>query len=132
MKRLLTIVLMALAFVTTSAISAFCANVAGEVSGLSCQPLSGVQLSLTNHPLQILAQAGSTNTLVSDGLLKPVAGSKSPQTTSATDSATTNSATTNSATTNTGVTPNAKVTPVPGCKNGQAEGNKHCVPSSSE
>jgi hypothetical protein len=127
MKRLLTIVLMALAFVTTSAISAFCANVAGEVSGLSCQPLSGVQLSLTNHPLQILAQAGSTNTLVSDGLLKPVAGSKSPQTTSATDSATTNSATTN-----TGVTPNAKVTPVPGCKNGQAEGNKHCVPSSSE
>jgi hypothetical protein len=127
MKRLLTIVLMALAFVTTSAISAFCANVAEEVSGLSCRPLSGVQLSLTNHPLQILAQAGSTNTLVSDGLLKPVAGSVSPQTTSAT-----NSATTNSAATNTGVTPDAQVTPVPGCKNGQALGNKHCVPSSSE
>jgi hypothetical protein len=91
MKKLLTTVLMALAFVTVSAISAFCANVAGEVSGLSRRSLSGVQVSPTNQPLQILAQTGSapgvgirnpqngTNTLVSDGLLKPGGGAGDPQ-----------------------------------------------------
>src|ERR1700731_417609 len=91
MKKLLTMVLMALAFVTASAISAFCANVTGEVSGLSCRPLSGVQLSLANPSIQVLAQAGSdsgyrvrdqesdTHALVSDGLLKPGGGAEDRQ-----------------------------------------------------
>ena len=59
MKKLLTAVSMALALVTAVAMSAYCANVAGEVSGLSRQPLSGVQLSLANPSVQMLARAGS-------------------------------------------------------------------------
>src|SRR5262249_862469 len=42
MKKLLTVVPMAMAFIAAGAISSFCANVASEVSDLSRLPLSGV------------------------------------------------------------------------------------------
>jgi hypothetical protein len=75
MKKLLTIVSMALAFVTAVAMSAFCANVAGKVSGLARQPLSGVQLSLANPSVQLLARAGADSS--NDPLLTPEANAAS-------------------------------------------------------
>jgi hypothetical protein len=131
MKKLVTTVLMALAFVTVSAISAFCANVVGEVSGLSRRPLSGVQLSLANPAVQVLAQAGSnsggsvrnpqnsTNTLVSDGLLTPGGGAKNLQANAANN-------------------PNQNKEDKDErherrCKHGEHEDeHEHCVPSGSE
>ena len=79
MRKFSVALSMAFTLIAATAISAFCANVVGEVPGASRGPLSGVQLSRTNHPVQMLAQAGSTsgagirdpqsgtNTLVSDG-----------------------------------------------------------------
>ena len=59
MRKLSVALSMAFTLIAATAMSAFCANVAGEVSGSSRGPLSGVQLSPTNRPLQILAQAGT-------------------------------------------------------------------------
>jgi hypothetical protein len=59
MKKLVTMVSMAVALVTAVAMSAFGANVAGEVSGLTHQPPSGVQLSLAHPSVLVLAQAES-------------------------------------------------------------------------
>jgi hypothetical protein len=116
MRKLSVALSMAFTLVAATAISAFCANVVGEVPSPSGGPLSGVQISQMNHPVQMLAQAGSTNT--SDGLLKPVAGSADP------DAA--------AKTSDDKPKPKPTRTPVPGCKNGNAVGNKHCVPSPSE
>jgi hypothetical protein len=128
MKNLLTMVLMALAFVTASAMSAFCANVAGEVSGVSRRPLSSAQLSIANPSVQVVAQAGSdsgsrvrdpqsdTHALVSDGLLKPGGGAKDLQANAASN-------------------PNQnkdRDKDEGRCKHGEHEKNRHCVPSSSE
>ena len=89
-------------------------------------PLSDVQLSQANHPIQMLAQAGPTDTnpLVSDGLLKPVTGSADPDAAGATSDDKPKPKPT--------PTPKPTRTPVPGCKNGRAVGNKHCIPSPSE
>jgi hypothetical protein len=111
MRKISVALSIAFTLIAATAISAFCANVVGKVPDPSRGPLSGVQLSRTNHPVHMLAQAGSTNT--SDGLLKPTGA-------------------TNSATTVSAAKPKPSPTPVPGCKNGQAVGNKHCVPSPSE
>ena len=121
MRKLSVALSMAIALSAATAISAFCASVVGEVPGTSRGPLSCVQLSLTNH-LVLLAQAGSTNT--SDGLLKPVAGSTDPDAAGATSEDKPKPKPT--------PTPKPTRTPVPGCKNGRAVGNKHCIPSPSE
>jgi hypothetical protein len=132
MKKLLTMVLMAAAFVTASAISAFCANVAGEVSGLSRRPLSGVQLSLTNSSIQVFAQAGAdsgyrvrdpesdTHALVSDGLLKPGGGAEDRQ------------ANNDNKSDRDKDRDEDKDHHEGRCKHGEHERNKHCVPSGSE
>jgi hypothetical protein len=122
MRKISVALSIAFTLIAATAVSAFCANVVGEVPSPSGGPLSGVQLSQANHPIQMLAQAGSTDTnpLVSDGLLKPVAGSADPDAAGATSDDKPKS------------TPTPVRTPVPGCKNGQAVGNKHCVPSPSE
>jgi hypothetical protein len=121
MRKFLVALSMATLLAAT-AISAFCTNSAEAASGPYRQPLYGPQFSLSNPPLQVLVQAGSidTNPLVSDGLLKPVAGSADPDAVGATSADKPKS------------TPTPVRTPVPGCKNGQAVGNKHCVPSPSE
>ena len=59
MKKLLTVVPMAMAFIAAGAMSSFCANVAGEASDVSGLPLSGVHHSRANQLLELLAQAGS-------------------------------------------------------------------------
>jgi hypothetical protein len=122
MRKLSVALSMAVALSAATAISAFSANVVGEVLGTSHAPLSCVQLSQTNRPIQMLAQAGPTNT--SDGLLKPVAGSADPDAAGATSDDKPKPKPT--------PTPKPTRTPVPGCKNGRAVGNKHCIPSPSE
>ena len=132
MKNLLTMVLMALAFVMTAAMSAFCANVAGEVSGLSRRPLSAVQLSNANPSVQVVAQAGSdsgsrvrdpesdTHALVSDGLLKPRGGAEPRQ---AKDDSKFNKSKDRD---------KDEDHHEGRCKHGEHEKNKNCIPSDSE
>ena len=50
MRKLSVALSMAFTLIAATAISAFCANVVGEVPGPSRGPLSGVQLSRTNPP----------------------------------------------------------------------------------
>jgi hypothetical protein len=58
MKKLLTVVPMAMGFTAAGAISSFCANVAGEVSDV--WPVAVGRRSFAREPLlEILAQAGS-------------------------------------------------------------------------
>jgi hypothetical protein len=133
-KKLLTTVSIALVFIMAAAVSGFCTDLGTEASS----PISELNASFANPPLhanpplQLLAQARSdsgdevsnpqsnTNTLVSDGLLRP--GGEDSQASAD------------------GKFDNDKVEksekddpPAPGrCKNGNHVGNKHCVPSPSE
>ena len=131
MKRLLRVFTMALTLVTAAAVSAFCANVAGDVSG----PLSGVHLSFARPSVQVLAQAGSNSgdgarnpqsemqPLVSDGLLKPGGGAEGPQ---ANDNSKSNQDDNN-------LSGSANAAADAGhCKHGKHKGNKHCPPSPSQ
>jgi hypothetical protein len=126
MRKISVALSIAFTLIAATAVSAFCANVVGEVPSSSGGPLSDVQLSQANHPIQMLAQAGPTDTnpLVSDGLLKPVTGSADPDAAGATSDDKPKPKPT--------PTPKPTRTPVPGCKNGRAVGNKHCIPSPSE
>jgi hypothetical protein len=150
MKKLLTVLSMAMAFVTVTAISAFCANAAGGVSGLSRQPLSEVQVPLRNQPVPVLAQAESnsggtvryawndTETLVSDGLLKPGSGAEDRQANDDSKSYKKDEDKDHREANNDGDFDKDKDRDKDKdhhegrCKHGEHKKNKHCVPSSSE
>jgi hypothetical protein len=134
MKNFLTTASMALILVTAAAGSAYCGNANREIS----RPLSGVRLSVAKASIMVLAQAapqshpGSNQnsgrqTLPSGGLLAAEIGAPDSQggagnlTTDGQDGI----GTPPLGTPGTG-------DPVPGCKNGMAEGNKHCVNTPSQ
>ena len=128
MKKLLTTVSIALVFITAAAVSGFCTDLGAEASS----PISELNASFANPPLQLLAQARSdsgdevsnpqsnTNTLVSDGLLRPEEEDSQASADGKFDNDKAEKA-------------EKDDPPAPGrCKNGNHVGNKHCVPSPSE
>jgi hypothetical protein len=138
MKKPLATVSMALAFMMAAALSAFCANVTGGVSGPSFHSPAGILVSFGNPPGEVLAQAGSGSDegiddpqsfmrrLVADGVLTPGGGAEDSQTVGR-DSGNEHR--------NQGDPSGDQGADPPeggGCKNGNHVGNKHCVPSPSE
>jgi hypothetical protein len=132
MKNFLTTVSMALILLTAAAESAYCGNANGEISG----PLSGVRLSVAKGSLMVLAQAkpespeadskqnSDKGKSALDGLLvTEIAGQDSQGSSVADDNK--DIGTPPIGTPGTG-------DPVPGCTNGKAVGNKHCVSTPSE
>jgi hypothetical protein len=132
MKNFLTTVSMALILLTAAAVSAYCGNANGEISG----PLSGVRLSVAKGSLMVLAQAkpespeadskqnSDKGKSALDGLLvTEIAGQDSQGSSVADDNK--DIGTPPIGTPGTG-------DPVPGCTNGKAVGNKHCVSTPSE
>jgi hypothetical protein len=132
MKNFLTTVLTALILVTTWAVSAYCGT-NGKISG----PLSGVHLSVAKAPVMVLAQAtpesaeaagkqhGDKGTPIFDSMLMTDVTAQDSQGSSVADDNHDNIGTPPIGTPGTGV-------PVPGCTNGKAVGNKHCVSTPSE
>ena len=134
MKKLLTVVSVALAFSTAGAVSAFCANVGGEVS----EPISLFRLSFADPAVKVLAQSGSNSsnsgdeashsqsewqTLVSEGLITPVGQDSQANTDDKSDGKGNGNGNASGIFTGNANGP---------CKHGQHVGNKHCVPSPSE
>jgi hypothetical protein len=130
MKNFLTIVSMTLILVTAAAVSAYCGNANGEISG----PSSGVRLSVANPSIMVLSQAkpespetgGKQKSDIPAGLLAAeIAGQDSPGGAGSVAEDKTGIGTPPLGTPGTG-------DPVPGCTNGKAVGNKHCVATPSE
>ena len=133
MKHFLITVSMALILVTV-AVSAYCANANGEISG----PLSGVRLSVANASNTVLSQAkpespeppskqkSDKQTLIPGGL---IAAKIAPQDS---QGGAGNSLNGSSVAEDKTIGTPGTGDPVPGCKNGQAVGNKHCVASPSK
>ena len=130
MKNYLTIVSMTLILVTAAAVSAYCGNANGEISG----PSSGVRLSVANPSIMVLSQAkpespetgGKQKSDIPAGLLAAeIAGQDSPGGDGSVAEDKTGIGTPPLGTPGTG-------DPVPGCTNGKAVGNKHCVATPSE
>jgi hypothetical protein len=128
MKNFLTIVSMALILVTAPAVSAYCGNANGEITG----PSSGVRPSAANLSIMVLAQAKSPETggkqksdIPSGLLAAEIAGQDSPGGAGSVAEDKTGIGTPPIGTPGTG-------DPVPGCTNGKAVGNKHCVATPSE
>ena len=130
MKNFLTIVSIALILVTAAAVSAYCGNPNGEISG----PSSGVRLTVANPSIMVLSQAkpdspetaGKQKSDIPAGLLAAeIAGQDSPGGAGSVAEDKTGIGTPPLGTPGTG-------DPVPGCTNGKAVGNKHCVATPSE
>ena len=123
MKRLLATVSMALALVVAVAVSAYCASASGQFSRLvpdfhrSYAKPSRIVLAQakTDSPEQPSKDRGA-QTVVHDVVLEPIA--EGPQTAGTPGSAALGTPGTGD--------------PVPGCTNGKAVGNKHCVATPSE
>jgi|ERR1700685_1076799 hypothetical protein len=133
MKNFLTTVSMTLILLTAAAVSAYCGNANGEISG----PLSGVRLSVAKASIMVLAQAKPESSeadskqnsdkgkSVFDGMLVTEIAGQDSQGNSVADDNHDNIGTPPIGTPGTG-------DPVPGCTNGKAVGNKHCVSTPSE
>ena len=130
MKNFLTIVSMTLILVTAAAVSAYCGNANGEIS----RPSSGVRPSVANLSIMVLSQAkpespetgGKQKSDIPAGLLAAeIAGQDSPGGAGSVAEDKTGIGTPPLGTPGTG-------DPVPGCTNGKAVGNKHCVATPSE
>ena len=130
MKNFLTVLSMALILVTAAAVSAYCGNANGEISG----PSSGVRLTVANPSIMVLSQAkpdspetgGKQKSDMPAGLLAAeIAGQDSPSGAGSVAEDKTGIGTPPLGTPGTG-------DPVPGCTNGKAVGNKHCVATPSE
>jgi hypothetical protein len=133
MKNFLTTVSMALILFTAAAVSGYCGNANGEISG----PLSGVRLSVAKASIMVLAQAkpespeadskqhSDKRTPIFDGMLAADVTPQDSQGNSVAEDNQDNIGTPPIGTPGTG-------DPVPGCTNGKAVGNKHCVSTPSE
>ena len=130
MKNFLTIVSMVLILVTAAAVSAYCGSANLEISG----PSSGVRLTVANPSIMVLSQAkpdspetaGKQKSDIPAGLLAAeIAGQDSPGGAGSVAEDKTGIGTPPLGTPGTG-------DPVPGCTNGKAVGNKHCVATPSE
>lgn len=130
MKNFLSTVSMTLILVTAAAVSAYCGNANGEISG----PSSGVRLTIANPSIMVLSQAkpnspetaGKQKSDVPAGLLAAeIAGQDSPGGAGSVAEDKSGIGTPPLGTPGTG-------DPVPGCTNGKAVGNKHCVATPSE
>ena len=139
MKNSLIIVSMALILVTAAAVSAYCANANGEISG----PLSGVRLSVANASNMVSSQAkpespdtaskqkSDKQTLIPGGLLAAKIAAQDSQGGAGNSLKGSSVAEDKTIGTPPLGTPGTG-DPVPGCTNGKAVGNKHCVASPSK
>ena len=130
MKNFLTIVSMVLILVSAAAVSAYCGSANLEISG----PSSGVRLTVANPSIMVLSQAkpdspetaGKQKSDMPAGLLAAeIASQDSPGGAGSVAEDKTGIGTPPLGTPGTG-------DPVPGCTNGKAVGNKHCVATPSE